>query len=240
MSFRLPLRQRIVRYTWDRLAKRNPTYAILTDPSKSERGWDPGEFQEEGRREVETILTHLRNTGHWFSPELGLDYGCGIGRCTAWLEPHFHRFVGVDISPAMLAAARTRVRPSTELIDAVNYESNPPSGVSFLYSRLVLQHNSLPAMEAIIRRWCSILAPGGILVFQAALPRGGHAEPRRQWWGFLLFLAGRQRYFMEMHAIRRERIFELLEQGGVDLIDDVEDGGLEDPFESRTFFCRKR
>ncbi|MEZ5352834.1 MAG: class I SAM-dependent methyltransferase [Bryobacteraceae bacterium] len=242
----LAIRRRIVQYTWERLARRNATYAILTDPTKIEHGWDEAEFLEFGRREVETILLQLQNLGLTFSPQLGLEYGCGIGRCTVWLETHFEKFVGVDISREMLARARKRVRPSTRLLDVPEFEAEfdgaGTGSVTFLYSRLVLQHNPVRAMEAIIARWCAAMAPGGVMVFQAAMPQGkrpGRLGPFSQWWSFLLSVAGRNPWFMEMHAIPRARVLELLAEGGVEMVDDVGDGGLGDGFESRTFFCRK-
>jgi len=35
-----------------------------------------------------------------------LDYGCGVGRWTLWFAPEVHRVVGIDLSPAMVDAAR--------------------------------------------------------------------------------------------------------------------------------------
>ena len=35
-----------------------------------------------------------------------LDFGCGNGRWALWFAPEVHRVVGIDLSPAMVDAAR--------------------------------------------------------------------------------------------------------------------------------------
>ncbi|MEZ5404202.1 MAG: class I SAM-dependent methyltransferase [Bryobacteraceae bacterium] len=236
MSLLLGLRRRIVRFTWNRLARRNATYAIVTDPARRESGWSEEDFAESGRRDVVLLFERLGLIPLTFSPMLGIDYGCGIGRCATWLEPHFHDFIAVDISREMLERARARLRPSTRLVTTEELDAAPVEGVTFLFSGLVLQHNPPPVAEAIVERWCRMLAPEGVLVFQAAIAGG----QRSYWWPLLLSVAGRNPWFMEMHGLEAARVREILHAGGVELLAEHPDADLEPGLQSRTFIGRKR
>jgi SAM-dependent methyltransferase len=234
-------RRGVVRLTWNRLARRNPTYAILTDPSRARHGWDHDEFRQIGRSEVEAIFAKLETFGIRPDPRLGVDYGCGIGRCAEWLAPRFDSFIGVDLSAEMLSLARQRLDPRIRLMDPAAF-ARKVSGVTFLYSRLVLQHNPPSIMEEMVRDWIRALAPGGVLVFQIPVVEGrtGLPGPLRHAWSFLLFLAGRNPRFMEMHGIRRERLDALLSQGKLDIAGDLRDGAAGASASSHTLVCLKR
>ena len=45
---------------WDRHAKRDPLWAILSDPTKAGRRWDLSGFLETGKREVSLLMYQLR------------------------------------------------------------------------------------------------------------------------------------------------------------------------------------
>jgi len=159
-----------LRRHWDRLGRRDPFWAVLTDPSKRRGGWDPEEFFREGAEEIAAALHRAEALGLEVSRRRALDFGCGVGRITQALANHFERCDGVDISGSMLRAAarynrhpdcctyHLNVAPDLLLFDEANF--------SFAYSTLVLQHMEPRYSKGYIRELLRVLAPGGVLVFQ--------------------------------------------------------------------------
>jgi SAM-dependent methyltransferase len=155
---------------WERLGRRDPFWAVLTDPSKRGGGWDREEFFRGGAKEIAAALWRAEQLGLRLSRRRALDFGCGVGRITQALADHFERCDGVDISTSMLEAARLHNRhpgrctyhlntaPDLRLFDAASF--------SFVYSTLVLQHMEPQYSQAYIRELLRVLAPGGLLVFQ--------------------------------------------------------------------------
>jgi ubiquinone/menaquinone biosynthesis C-methylase UbiE len=155
---------------WDRLGRRDPFWAVLTDPSKHHGGWRRGEFFRSGTDEIAAVLRRAKELGLPLPHHRALDFGCGVGRVTQALADHFERCDGVDISPSMLKAARLHNRhpgrciyhqntaPDLRLFDAASF--------GFVYSTLVLQHMAPEYSEAFIRELLRVLGPQGVLVFQ--------------------------------------------------------------------------
>jgi len=90
---------------WDRHARHDPLWAILSDPTKAGRRWDLPAFLETGRREVSLLMYQLRALDIAFNRHAALDFGCGIGRLSQPLARYFDRVVGVDISAEMVRLA---------------------------------------------------------------------------------------------------------------------------------------
>jgi len=78
--FKRPVTERLrdSQRLWDRHAAADPLWAVLSDPATL--------LYELG------CLIEVRR-------EAALDFGCGVGRLTQALAPHFARVVGVAISP---------------------------------------------------------------------------------------------------------------------------------------------
>jgi SAM-dependent methyltransferase len=155
---------------WDRLAQRDPFWAILTRDDKRDGGWAPGEFFADGIRDIDQVLLAARRFGFAIERRRALDFGCGAGRLTQALCAHFERGDGVDISPAMLALARQHNRYPERCHYHLNQTSDlrifPDGAFSFICSFLVLQHVPKPSARDYIREFVRVLAPGGLLVFQ--------------------------------------------------------------------------
>ena len=155
---------------WDRHAQRDPLWAILSDATKRHGGWDIARFLRAGIAEIESLLYELDAQDRELRRGAALDFGCGVGRLTQALAPHFDRVVGVDISPRMLElAARLNQHPQT-----VSYVCNSTADLrvfedrsfDFIVSTVVLQHVQPEFACSYLREFFRALAPSGIGVFQ--------------------------------------------------------------------------
>lgn len=178
------MRFRSLRRHWEGLGRRDPLWAVLTDPGKRGGGWDPDEFFRTGDDEIRQVLDRAAALGVSVSRRRALDFGCGVGRLTQALAARFERADGVDISASMLRqAARYNRHP-----DTCTYHLNPSpdlarfgdSSFTFVYSVLVLQHMEPRYSRSYVRELVRVLAPGGLLVFQVpSRPRASEVGPER-------------------------------------------------------------
>jgi ubiquinone/menaquinone biosynthesis C-methylase UbiE len=108
-----------------------------------------------------------------------VDVGCGPGRVAAFLAEHGLDVIGVDVSQAMLAVART-AHPHIEFvegrIDALPIETGALAGVVCWYSIIYTPPDRLAEAFGELTR---VLIPGGylLLAFQAG---GGESVHRAQ------------------------------------------------------------
>lgn len=95
-----------------------------------------------------------------------LDFACGTGRITAFLEPYFKRTVGVDVSESMLGVARNNVENADlRLIDLTRTNPFEP-GEFALISAFRFFVNAQDELRAeVMKQLASVLAPDGRLVF---------------------------------------------------------------------------
>jgi SAM-dependent methyltransferase len=93
-----------------------------------------------------------------------LDFACGTGRILELGCPHFIEAIGIDVSEAMLTAARRRV-PAARLIQA-DVMTNPPHvgtvQVISLFRFILSAEQHL--REEVLRWLRTIIAPRGVLV----------------------------------------------------------------------------
>jgi SAM-dependent methyltransferase len=154
---------------WDEFGRRDPYWAILTDPSKKGNRWDLDEFFKTGEREVDEVLAWVESLG--VPPRRGraLDFGCGAGRISQALARHFDAVVGVDIAPSMIVLANQHNRHGERCRYVLNEHADlrqfPDASVDFLYSRLVLQHLRPKVIKAYVGEFARLLAAGGVAVF---------------------------------------------------------------------------
>ena len=157
---------------WDRHAQRDPLWAILSLPGKRDGKWDVGRFFQTGVSEIGFVLYEIDAQQFDLRRTSALDFGCGVGRLTQALAPHFERVVGLDVSPSMVdLATRLNQHPGT-----VSYVCNQAPDLrlfedgsfDFIVSSIVLHHLQPDLACAYIREFLRVLTPGGIAVFQLA------------------------------------------------------------------------
>ncbi len=165
---------------WEKLARRDPYWAVLTDPSKADNQWKIDEFFATGRADVDVDIAYIRSKVEL--PENGrvLDFGCGVGRLTQALAGHFTNVHGVDVAEPMIELARTHNQHG----DRVSYHHNPVSDLrlfpddhfDLIYSVITLQHIPPSLIRGYLREFCRICRPGGAIYFQ--LPS---TSPPKRW-----------------------------------------------------------
>jgi len=155
---------------WESLARHDPLWAVLSDPTRKGRKWDLPSFFATGRREISTLFYQLEDLKIAVDRRLALDFGCGVGRVTQALADHFERVVGVDISETMVRLAgrlnRYRERVRYILNQTGDLAVFPDAEFSFIYTNIVLQHIPPAAAWKYLAEFWRVLAPGGLLIFQ--------------------------------------------------------------------------
>lgn len=97
-----------------------------------------------------------------------LDFGCGTGLVTLWLQPIVKTITGVDSSQGMLRVLEEKVRArglSNVHTRYVDFEKGGRVEGSFdaIVSSMVLHH--VPDTVALVRQWYELLRPGGRVCF---------------------------------------------------------------------------
>ena len=117
-----------------------------------------------------------------------LDAGCGTGLCGPLIEPYARRLVGVDLSAAMIAQARTR-RVYDELAkgELTAYLFDSPGAFDVIVSADTLVY--FGPLDDVIAASESALRPGGQLIFTVEEMNGAGVDE-----GYSISLNGRYRH----------------------------------------------
>ncbi len=99
---------------WERQARRDPLWAILSDPTKKGRKWNLRQFLETGAREISLVMYLLGELRVVVSGRKALDFGCGVGRCTLALGDYFDERCGREwVGYRYFVRKRRQHRPFT-------------------------------------------------------------------------------------------------------------------------------
>ncbi len=217
-------------------------------------GWETDDFLETGEREIAAVLERAERLGRPLQRKRALDFGCGVGRATRALAPHFGEVLGVDISETMIARARElhadRAGCTFLLNDTPDLRRFEDGCFDMVYSRIVLQHQPDDvAIERYLSEFVRLLEPSGLLVFQLprALPLMLRIQPRRRL--FLLLsrigLKTRALYWrlglhpVAMRALPEERVRQLVEAAGGRILEVVSQRDPDFGFDDGLYFVTK-
>jgi SAM-dependent methyltransferase len=239
---------------WEDLGDLDPCWAILAYPDRRFGRWDLDEFFRSGEVEIGRLTADMQRLGHPAKRERALDFGCGVGRLTRSLAPHFRHCYGVDVSAPMIAAARrlNAAFPNCEFVVNANPDLRmfPDGHFDLIYSVLVLQH--LPtraAIAAYVADFARVLAPGGLLVCQipSHIPLRRRLQLRRRLYGILrgLGVAPGILYHhlglfpMRMTSLAEQDVRVRLTAAGARVLEARADAMASTAIESRTYYATK-
>jgi SAM-dependent methyltransferase len=226
--------------TWTRLGQEEPHWSVLSaDQFRADRlEGHAEEFYASGAQDAARVVATLAR--HGLTPaELPriVEYGSGVGRVTPYLAAAFREVVAIDISPSHLAMTREAVDRSgcsnvrAELARAPSFGMKAPFDVWF--SHIVLQHNPPPVIALVLRGMFSILAPGGVAIFQVPTYVPGYS------FNLTKYLAAPKDGSIEVHCLPQEVVFQLAAQAGCSVLEVREDTAMQYPWLSNTFVFRK-
>lgn len=232
-----------VNRNWHELGESEPFWSVLTAPEY--RGIPQAEsirrFFASGPVDVRQFLDTLaRSDLDLTGRTICLEYGCGLGRITRALAPHFHKTIGVDISKSHLDHARRYAKRDGILgiewqhLASVDSLDQLPQ-VDVIYSMIVLQHNPPPVIDRIIAAFARILKPGGLAYFQVPTYRIGYCFDLQRYLKTAASVSG-----MEMHVYPQHRIFRHFADAGAIPLSVEEDDKTGIPGErSNTFLFHR-
>ena len=235
------LRIALHRVWWNRYARSDPFWAVLTETDKKQGRWDEAAFFRTGEETIDGELRRLQACGVELRLGCALDFGCGLGRLTNGLARHFGHTTGVDISPAMLKRAARLVRHPGKIDFVATADPRlghlPDDRFDLVYSEITLQHIAPADAEVYLTSLLRVARPGGAISFQlpSQLPPPHPVEhfkfsfwPPTFWMRFqrlrLRVWDRSRRYWqphMPMYAIPQDRVVALLEAAGARLIEIV-------------------
>ena len=229
---------------------RDPLWAVLTHPDKKKGGWDPQEFFLTGVSEIDSVLRYLDSIHPLVNRECALDFGCGVGRITQALAPHFGRVIGLDVAPSMIERARAYNRHGSRceylLNDQPDLRILADRRFDFIYSNMTLQHMPLHLGKSYIAEFLRVLASGGLLLFQ--LPSRVRKDQstvyerliRKLYYDvFRNFLRPLTPY-MEMHGAGKEEVVQFLEDHGGRVLDVTADDYAQPHWEGFRYLATRR
>lgn len=240
--------------SWDRLAETDALWAILTSDEKAGSKWNEDEFFATGVADVGAVLSQLKALGVSPAPQRALDFGCGVGRLTRALAPHFQAVDGVDVSGAMIEkAGQIRAVPPN-----VRFLHNPHPNLaalsrerySLILSLISLQHVPERIALAYVHDMCGLLAEGGVAYLQmitfldtrnaAAAEKLRRDESRATHvYRAVTSVFRRPPPRMETFYCRLSKIAEVLERGRVRLVAVLPDASVPAPFVSHVLVFEK-
>ncbi len=232
---------------WDALGEDDAYWAVLSDPSKINNGWELTEFYKTGIQTIRALQRHVKDAGIKYGKVL--DFGCGPGRLTQALAMRSSSVVGVDISDSMISKARAY----NKFPEKVRYQVNEkPSLADFesnsfhlVFSLITLQHIEPQYSTAYIKEFVRVCKPGGHILFN--LP----TEPPH-FFKVLKTLVGhsginliRKIYYrkssvIEMHPVSEDAVLNIAKENGAEVVKVFPDTKIGMGWKSNYYLFQKR
>lgn len=229
--------------SWDKLAREDPFWAVLTADDKRGQRWDPEAFFATGVADVARVMSRLESMGVQPRGGRALDFGCGLGRLTRALAARFQHADGVDVSSEMVQRAASLAREPN-----VRFLHNPRADLSqlesgayrFVLSLISLQHMPQPLALGYVDELCRVLEAGGVAYVQLSTfldPRNGEAlaklardESRLNRAYRAMCNLFRRHHRMDTYYCRLSEVLAILEKRRMRILSVLPDDSLPAPF----------
>ncbi len=141
--------------------------------AETRRLWDAAastfdEAPDHGLRNAQTAAawTTVLRQALPAAPSSVLDVGCGTGSLSLLAAELGHQVTGIDISPAMLTAAREKTARAEYIVDFRVMDAAYPQFAPGSFDAVLCRHVlwALPDPADILQRWAALLKPAGRLV----------------------------------------------------------------------------
>lgn len=156
------------RTVWDKLAKENPTHAVISAAD-----------EEAARKKSEPQIKDIKS--HVSTGTILLDLGCGYGRVAQYLLPNqrLARYVGVDSAYEMLQLFKKRyaenVSEQSTPLTLVNADIHTlpleDKSVDVVVVSAVFLHNHKTVVKRAVEELKRVVKPGGTLLVYSSFPR---------------------------------------------------------------------
>jgi SAM-dependent methyltransferase len=232
-----------VEQCWRSLGETEPFWSVAScDQFKSTAFMAHAtEFYETGRRDIDRLLSWLvRNHVDPATISSCSEYGCGVGRVTAWLAARFPRVYAYDISAPHLKLAREylgKEGQSNVVLHKIDTISSLSSleHVDLVFTVIVLQHNPPPVIALLLRMLLRSLNPRGVAYFQVPTYALGYDFDARSY----LRTAPSASSF-EMHLLPQSQIFRIVRDAGCAVLEMQPDFYVGSPnWVSNTFLVQR-
>lgn len=172
---------------WEKFGRDEPYFGVLAEErfGSGKINENRDDFFASGRAVVARIFKRFEESFGRLPTGIALDHGCGVGRLTIPLAAKYSSVVGIDVSPSMLAEARSNAglfgiaNVSFKLAD--DRLSNAPGPFDFVNSYMVLQHIPVRRGLIIIENLLNRLKPGGGIHLHLSI-RTDRLRSRALWW----------------------------------------------------------
>ena len=196
---------------WDSWATKNAYYYANPD-TKSGKQVDEFEVRQTGKEDVQSYILSdqllLKFLGD-LKNKTTLEIGSGVGRMTEYLAQNFGTVYGVDISPAMIKAARRRLLNFSNITLLENIGKELPvsdNQIDFVFSYLTFRHlPSKAILEEYVQEIVRVLKIGGVVKVQL---RTGPEVYRWRWFHGVSFFAEEARQLFEQAGLKVLKIEE--------------------------------
>lgn len=170
-----------------------------------------------------------------------LDFGCGVGRLTVHAAKRFESVVSVDFSRKHLNELlrniddffpEMRSRVNTLEISGLGDMNKLPK-VDFIYSLIVLQHNTPPVMARLLSDLLGSLHPDGVAAIQVPLYIPFYSFSTEKY-----LQDPKAGSIMEMHILPKENMREVAKLAGCTMVDSYGMGSSK-PYSELIVFKKK-
>lgn len=245
----IPVNVNQLQRNWERFGEADPVWAVLTDGQDSREDRSSAEVFALGRADAGRWLARMAAIGGTATGERALDFGCGVGRLSQGLAPHYASVVGVDVSRPMLAAAEKHNADPGRVKFVHNTRDDlrlfEDASFDLVLTHIVLQHLPPPLAVRYLAEFMRILRPGGSLIFQIPTER-----VQRKWRYALIkslpWLVATYRRLrhgptphMEMHAVSPRTIEATIAAGRGKVLAADPDFSAGPTFRSATYYVSK-